>query len=59
MSDPTEDQIDAGAKALRELQQAGKRLNEWSTLPNSTKKKWREYSSVVLKAALTGSGARS
>jgi hypothetical protein len=50
--EPTEQQIDAGAKALREKQQAGKRLNEWSSLPNSTKKKWRDHASAVLSAAL-------
>lgn len=32
--------IEAWADALRRLEQSGKRLNEWSALPNATKKKW-------------------
>lgn len=47
----TEQQIDAGAKALRETLQAGKKLNAWETLPNSTKRKWRDYARIVLAAA--------
>ena len=46
-----EEMIDAGAKALREHMQAGKLLLKWSSLPNSRKKKWREYSALVLHAA--------
>lgn len=47
----TEAKIDAAAKALRERLQQGKRLIDWSTLPNATKKKWREYATVALTAA--------
>jgi len=48
---PTEAEIDRGAKALRERLQAGRRLNVWESLPNSTKKKWREHAETVLRAA--------
>jgi len=44
-------EIDAGAKILRERMQSSKRLNDWETLPNSTKKKWRDHSRAVLEAA--------
>lgn len=47
----TDAMIDQGAKWLRETQQAGKQLNEWATLPNATKKKWRALSEGVLRAA--------
>lgn len=48
---PTESQIDAGAEALRQRLQGGKSLTSWAVLPNSRKKKWRDYASVVLIAA--------
>jgi hypothetical protein len=48
---PTEAEIDRGAKALRERQMSGKKLNAWETLPTSTKKKWREHAEAVLRAA--------
>lgn len=53
MAVPTipEAEIDAGAKALRERQQSSKRLNAWDTLPNSAKRKWRDYATCVLTAA--------
>lgn len=51
--DNFERQVDAGAKWLRETQQAGKRLVPWEDLPNSTKKKWREYARGVVNAALS------
>lgn len=45
------EEIDAGAKALRERQQSGKRLNVWETLPNSAKRKWWDHAACVLTAA--------
>jgi hypothetical protein len=42
--------IEVGADALRRLEQSGKRLNEWSSLPNATKKKWRTKVETVLTA---------
>lgn len=47
----TQEEIDAGAEALRQRMQGGKQLREWTALPNSAKRKWREYSTIVLKAA--------
>ncbi len=47
----TEKEIDAGAEALRQRMQGGKRLNDWDALPNSTKRKWREHAVCVLAAA--------
>lgn len=44
-------QIDAGAEALRQRLQGGKTLRPWPQIPNSSKKKWREYATVVLAAA--------
>ena len=44
-------EIDAGAQALRDRLQGGKRLTEWSELPNSRKKKWLDYAACVLTAA--------
>lgn len=49
----TEKQIDAGGEALRQFEQAGKNLNFWATLPNSTKRKWRDKALIVLNAALS------
>lgn len=46
----TTEQIDAGAEALRQHEQGGKNLNFWDTLPNSTKRKWRDKAMVVLNA---------
>lgn len=48
------EQIDAGAEALRQYEQAGKRLNSWESLPTGTKRKWREKSKIVLFAATSG-----
>ena len=45
------DVVEAGADALRQRLQSGKKLRPWSDLPNSVKKKWREYATVVLVAA--------
>jgi len=43
--------IDAGAEALRERQQAGRITRDWTALPNGDKRRWREHSAAVLKAA--------
>jgi len=48
---PTEHQIDAGAKALRERQMAGRITRPWETVPKSEQKKWRGHAEAVLKAA--------
>jgi hypothetical protein len=47
----TEDEIDAGAKALRERMMGGKITRSWDRLPNSDKRKWREHAATVLAAA--------
>lgn len=47
----TTEQIDAGAEALRQHEQGGRKLNFWVTLPNSTKRKWRDKAMAVLNAA--------
>lgn len=49
---PTQLQIDAGAEALRQRQMSGKITRPWSALPNSDKRKWREYAEAVLRAAM-------
>lgn len=49
----SEEEIDAGAKALRARQMSGKKLNDWATLPSSTKRKWRDHAACVLTAALS------
>ena len=46
-----DEKIDLGAASLRERQLQGKAHRRWSDLPNSSRKKWREYSTLVLKAA--------
>lgn len=43
--------VDAAAKALREKTQGHKLLNEWSTIPNSAKRKWWELAAIALTAA--------
>lgn len=48
---PTKQQIDAGAKALREKQMAGRITRPWGELPNSDKKKWLSQAECVLLAA--------
>jgi hypothetical protein len=50
--------IDAGAEALRGRLQGGKMLRDWRQLPNSSKKKWRDYAAVVLTAASTASSKK-
>ncbi len=49
---PREDEIDRGAKALRERQMAGRITRPWDTVPKSEQKKWREHAEAVLRAAL-------
>lgn len=57
MIDILQSQIDRGAEALRQRLQGGKVLRPWAELPNGTKRKWREYATVVLMAALRGEGS--
>jgi hypothetical protein len=52
MADYTEDEIDAGARALRERMQAGRITRPWAELPKWDKRKWRAHAAVVLCAAL-------
>ena len=49
---PTDAQINAGAEALRRVEQGGRILREWHQLPVSTQKKWREKAKAVLAAGL-------
>lgn len=55
---PTQLQIDAGAEALRQRQMSGKITRPWSALPNSDKRKWREHTEAVLRAAMGDDYAR-
>lgn len=50
-NEPTEQQIDAAAKYLRESHGAGKRLTPWAETLRSTKKKWLLLAEGVLRAA--------
>lgn len=43
--------VDAGAEALRQRLQGGKRLVEWASLPPSRKSKWIDYACIVMQAA--------
>ncbi len=43
--------LDAGAKALRELDMAGKLTVPWDRVPKAKKRKWWAKASVVLEAA--------
>lgn len=49
---PTQEEIDRGANALRQIEQGGRLLRSWEALPNSDKKKWRAKSEAVLRAAI-------
>lgn len=49
--EPTAQEIDAGAEALRQHEQGGRILRAWSELPNGDKKKWQIKSQIVLRAA--------
>jgi hypothetical protein len=44
-------QIERGAKALREHQMAGRITLSWANVPRSQKKKWLEAAAVVIDAA--------
>ena len=46
----TTEQVDRAADALRRFEQGGKRLNDWASLPKSTKEKWRKKVMVMIKA---------
>ena len=48
----TAEDVDAGAEALRQLEQGGKKLTVWRDLPNTTKNKWRAKAKAVLLAAV-------
>ena len=56
MTEPTAQEIDAGAEALRQHEQGGRLLRGWDDLPNADKRKWREKAQLVLRAAM---GVRS
>lgn len=43
--------LDAGAKALREYEMAGKITREWADIPNPQKRKWWAKAQIVLDAA--------
>ena len=45
-------QVDAGAEALRQIEQGGRLLRTWNDLPNSDKRKWRVKATAVLRASL-------
>lgn len=47
----SDEEIDAGAQALRQRQQGGKQLIPWDRLTNTTKRKWRGHAECVLTAA--------
>jgi hypothetical protein len=49
--DPTEKQIDAAARFLRETQQAGKQLTPWPMTAKATKRKWLVLAEGTLRAA--------
>ena len=51
MTNPTKAQIDAGARALRERQMAGRLLRPWELLPERDRRKWQDHACVVLTAA--------
>lgn len=46
----TAEQIDAGARYLRETLQGGKKLTAWETTPKATKKKWLALAEGTLRA---------
>jgi len=47
----TREQIEAGARALRERQTGGKVTRPWDKLPNGDKKKWIDHAVCVLAVA--------
>lgn len=50
-TEPGDLAIDAGAEALRQLEQGGRLLRNWDALPNYDKLKWRKKAQTVLRAA--------
>lgn len=46
-----DEQLDAGAKALREFEMAGKITRPWADIPKAQKRKWWAKSQIVLSAA--------
>lgn len=49
---PTQEEIDRGAEALRQLDMNGRVMRPWRHLPNPTKKRWRTKAETVLLAAI-------
>lgn len=49
--EPTEHEIDAGAKVLRERQMEGRITQPWHVLAKRAKRKWLEHAAAVLRAA--------
>ena len=47
----TEREIDAGAQALRQLEQRGRLLHNWADLSDADRREWHEKATVVLRAA--------
>lgn len=47
----TQEQVDAGAEALRQYEQGGRLLRSWEMLSDAEKKKWHKKAEAVLKAA--------
>ena len=45
------EQLDAGAKALREFEMGDRIKGDWSSLPKSQTRKWWAKAAVVLNAA--------
>jgi hypothetical protein len=43
--------LDAGAKALREFEMAGKITRDWADIPKAQKRKWWAKAQIVLDAA--------
>lgn len=46
-----DEQLDAGAKALREYEMEGKITRDWADIPKAQKRKWWAKSAIVLAAA--------
>lgn len=49
---PTQDEIDRGAEALRQIEQGGRLLRPWEMLSNTDKRKWRAKAEAVIRAAI-------
>ena len=49
----SEEEIEAGARALRDRQMVGRITRSWQSLPRSDKRKWRDHAACVLTAAYT------